>query len=400
MFIWCALCWAPRARVGSTAQRRPHGSKSWGYKSTVPKNVVTNRDGVLYSTPLQKLLLAMARMRGDVGRAAAAAAAAELGLPADLEMPPPAGFEQLPAAVQKMWCNARDNDEFREQAGAVVAAYNKAMEAGALQSTAERAAAALAYKIDPGYREYMEHEKKWQLERRAAAAKLEGLATKARRLLKKARKLVSCSTICESLLNKKQAMDFADAIRYEVHCVRELIVQLDMEARLPLSLCQSAVVLDVIGLGARRAREVELVLWIGRWRRAADARALGLLADFTAARAQVRHECERDRLPGDLIDRAVGEAVAELAEAREVLRVADELAQRDPLLEQRARAAVANRPDRELEAAHRRSRKNLLTYAMSMTMHGFGRTSAASSISSSLYGLPSTSGGQMPVCTS
>ena len=196
-----------------------------------------------------------------------------------------------------MWVHARDADKFREHAGAVIAAYKKALEAGALQSTAERAAAAVAYKIDPGYRvaykidpgyrEYMEHEKKWQLERRAAAAKLEGLATKARRLLKKARKLVSCSTICESLLDKGQARDFADAIRCEVHCVRELIVQLDMEARLPLSLCQSAVVLDVIGLGARRAREVELVLWIGRWRRAADARALGLLADFTAARAQL-----------------------------------------------------------------------------------------------------------------
>ena len=141
-----------------------------------------------------------------------------------------------------MWVHARDADKFREHAGAVIAAYKKALEAGALQSTAERAAAAVAYKIDPGYRvaykidpgyrEYMEYDKKWQLERRAAAAKLEALATKARRLLKKARKLVSCSTICESLLNKKQAMDFADAIRYEVHCVRELIVQLDMEARL------------------------------------------------------------------------------------------------------------------------------------------------------------------------
>ena len=38
------------------AQRRPRGSKSWGYKSTVQKNVVTNRDGVLYCTPLQNLL--------------------------------------------------------------------------------------------------------------------------------------------------------------------------------------------------------------------------------------------------------------------------------------------------------------------------------------------------------
>ena len=101
-----------------------------------------------------------------------------------------------------MWVHARDADKFREHAGAVIAAYKKALEAGALQSTAERAAAAVAYKIDPGYRvaykidpgyrEYMEYDKKWQLERRAAAAKLEALATKARRLVKKARRRVSC----------------------------------------------------------------------------------------------------------------------------------------------------------------------------------------------------------------
>ena len=51
-----------------------------------------------------------------------------------------------------MWCYARDVNEWREQAGAVIEAYNKAMAAGALQSTAERAAAAVAYKIDPGYK--------------------------------------------------------------------------------------------------------------------------------------------------------------------------------------------------------------------------------------------------------
>ena len=60
-----------------------------------------------------------------------------------------------------MYCFARDTDEFHEQAGAVIAAYKKALEAGALESTAKRAAAAVAYKIDPGYREYLEHDKQW-----------------------------------------------------------------------------------------------------------------------------------------------------------------------------------------------------------------------------------------------
>ena len=113
-------------------------------------------------------------------------------LPADLVMPPPAGFEQAPKAVQAMWCYARDVDEFREQAGAVIEAYNKATAAGALQSTAERAAAAVAYKINAGYRNFVKDDKKWKLERRVAAAKLEALATKARRLVKKARRRVSC----------------------------------------------------------------------------------------------------------------------------------------------------------------------------------------------------------------
>ena len=47
-----------------------------------------------------------------------------------------ANFEQLPMAVQKMWVRAHDEDKFREHAGAVVEAYNKALEAGAMQSTA------------------------------------------------------------------------------------------------------------------------------------------------------------------------------------------------------------------------------------------------------------------------
>ena len=180
---------------------------------------------------LQKL----ARDKAEALAAASAAAAAntklnETGgrqelpptlfvLPADLVMPPPAGFEQAPKAVQAMWCYARDVDEFREQAGAVIEAYNKATAAGALQSTAERAAAAVAYKIDAGYRNFVKDDKKWKQKRRVAAAKLEALATKARRLVKKARKLVSCGTVCEHMLPKR-AMDFADVIRYEVRHVR------------------------------------------------------------------------------------------------------------------------------------------------------------------------------------
>ena len=182
----------------------------------------------------------MARMRGDVGRAAAAAAAAELGLPADLQAAPAAVRQvaQLPAAVQKMWCHARDADEFHEQAGAVIAAYNKALEAGALQSTAERAAAALAYTIDPGYREYVEHDKQWKLERCEAAAILEKLAVQARRLVKKARRLVSrglpkrLQGPCDDAFAPRRAMNIAHAILIEVCRARQLVVQLEMEARL------------------------------------------------------------------------------------------------------------------------------------------------------------------------
>jgi hypothetical protein len=47
-------------------------------------------------------------------------------------MPPLAGFEQAPKAVQAMWCYARDINEWHEQAGAAVEAYNNAMAAGAL----------------------------------------------------------------------------------------------------------------------------------------------------------------------------------------------------------------------------------------------------------------------------
>ena len=180
-------------------------------------------NGVLYST-LQKLLLAMARVRGDVARAAEAAAAAAEADAEEVEAAV-AGFEQLPTAVQKMWVHSPDESKFREHARAVVQAYNKALEAGATESTAERAAAAAAYAIhDSGYREYIEHEKKWQLARCAAAAKLEELAMKARRLLKKARKLVAAGTLPKPL-------KIARATRDEVRCIREMIVQLDVQAR-------------------------------------------------------------------------------------------------------------------------------------------------------------------------
>ena len=48
--------------------------------------------------------------------------------------------------------------------------------------------------------------------------------------LPKARRLVSAGAVCESLLPKR-AMDFANVIRLKVRHVRELVVQLDMEAR-------------------------------------------------------------------------------------------------------------------------------------------------------------------------
>ena len=100
----CVCVCVCRAVLGTSSSSRVDGAapparlQSWGYKSTVQKNVVTNRDGVLYSTPLQKLLLAMARMRGDVGRAAAAAAAAAHALGLEVLE----GFEVVPRAVQKM----------------------------------------------------------------------------------------------------------------------------------------------------------------------------------------------------------------------------------------------------------------------------------------------------------
>lgn len=235
---------------------------------------------VLYSTvrPLQNLLLAMAlRDDDDVRRAAAAAWAAWEAAAADPEMPPPAGFEQLPAAVQKMWVHARDADEFREQAGAVVDAYNKAMEAGALESTAERAAAAVAYKIDPGYREYLEYDKQWKLERCEALAILEKLAMQARQVVKKARRLVSrglpkrLQGPCDDAFAPRRAMNIAHAILVEVCRARMLVRQLEMEARLipdhfELPYAKEEVnsclcVMDRMQLRSERAYKVARLAW-------------------------------------------------------------------------------------------------------------------------------------------
>ena len=151
-----------------------------------------------------------------------------------------AGFEQLPTAVQKMWVMAHDEDKFLEHAGPAIAAYNKALEVGAMQSTAERAAAAAAYAIeDSGYREYIEHDKQWNLERGKAAAKLEKLAVQARRLVKKARRLVSRGTLpkrlqaaCEDAYAPHRAMNIARAILDEVCRARILVQLLEHDARL------------------------------------------------------------------------------------------------------------------------------------------------------------------------
>ena len=186
-----------------------------------------------YSTPLQKLLLAMALRDGGDDDAAAAVADA-LGLEV-LE-----GFEVVPRAVQKMWVHAHDEDKFREHAGAVVDAYKKALEAGALQSTAERAAAAAAYAIDDsGYREYIELDKQWNRERGEAAAKLEKLAVQARRLVKKAQRLVSRGKLpkrlqgpCEDAFAPRRRANIARAILDEVCRARILVQLLEHDARL------------------------------------------------------------------------------------------------------------------------------------------------------------------------
>ena len=156
-----------RAVLGTSSSSRVDGAapparlQKLGVQKYSTKNVVTNRDGVQYCTPLQKLLLAMER-RLHIGREVVAAEEAD----AEEVEAAVANFEQLPVAVQKMFVMAHDEDKFREHAGPVIAAYKKALVVGALESTAERAAAAAAYAIkDSGYREYIEHDKQWQLQR-------------------------------------------------------------------------------------------------------------------------------------------------------------------------------------------------------------------------------------------
>ena len=219
----------------------------------------------------------MVRVCGEVGRAAAAAAAAaaELGLPADLQAAPAAlrQVAQLPAAVQKMYCNARDVDEFHEQAGAVIEAYNKALEAGALESTAERTAAAVAYKIDPGYREYLEHDKQWKLERCEAAAVLEKLAMQARRVVKKARRLVSrglpkrLQGPCEDAFAPRRAMNIAHAILREA----EGVYMYHMGARYPSCFMEPDLgIWRALGIGPHGARSGYMELCRSRGYRVAN----------------------------------------------------------------------------------------------------------------------------------
>ena len=218
---------APPARLQKMGVQK-YSTKKCGYQSRRSSYSTVRR--------LQNLFLAMALRDGGDDDAAAAAAAEEEAEEVEAAV---AGFEQLPLAVQKMYCaTVRDADEFREQAGAVIAAYKKAMQAGALQSTAERAAAAVAYKIDPHYRSYMEQEKKWLQEQGAAAATLEKLAVQARRLVKKAQRLVSRGTLpkrlqdAEDAFAPRRAMNIARAILDEVCRARILVQLLEHEARL------------------------------------------------------------------------------------------------------------------------------------------------------------------------
>ena len=56
--------------------------------------------------------------------------------------------------------------------------------------------------------------------------------------------------------------------------------------------------------------------------------------------------------PTNLSDASSNQVLAQCVEVAQVSRLVDQLARRDPLLEQLGRAAVANAPDREREAAH------------------------------------------------
>ena len=102
-------------------------------------------------------------------------------------MPP--GFIELPWAAQVAW-GRLSAAEWNEQVPAIINAFNKAKAAGALQSTAERAAAAIAMHTIDGFREWKVDQKRRILERRVATKKMEAFTCEARVLLKKAWRLV------------------------------------------------------------------------------------------------------------------------------------------------------------------------------------------------------------------
>ena len=103
------------------------------------------------------------------------------------QMPP--GFIDWPMAAQSAW-SYLSAAEWNEKAPAIINAFNKAKEAGALQSTAERADAAIAMHTFDGFREWNVDQKRRILERRVATKKMKAFACEARVLLKKARRLV------------------------------------------------------------------------------------------------------------------------------------------------------------------------------------------------------------------
>ena len=122
------------------------------------------------------------------GRVAEMPAQAEERLQLLLQQYPP-GFIDWPRAAQVAW-NCLSAAERNEKVPAIINAFNKAKEAGALQSTAERAAAVIAMHTIDGVREWKVDQKRRILERRVATKKMEAFACEARVLLKKAWRLV------------------------------------------------------------------------------------------------------------------------------------------------------------------------------------------------------------------
>ena len=121
------------------------------------------------------------------GRVAEMPAQAEERLQLLLQQMPP-GFIEWPRAAITAW-SCLSAAEWNEKGPAIINAFNKAKEAGALQSTAERAAAAIAMHTIDGFREWEVDQKRRILERRVATKKMKAFACEARVLLKKARRL-------------------------------------------------------------------------------------------------------------------------------------------------------------------------------------------------------------------